>query len=109
MDVLQPYCNQDGTVPYAADTVDVQRRQKCCNTTELPDMPVRNEMEDVELTRRRPLVRTQHRPLGDSDTSQAKRRTKEVRQAYPGSYTAIRQLRASSRVLVRWSFVSRRM
>jgi hypothetical protein len=58
-----PYCNRDGTARYAADIVNVRRRQKCCKTAELPDMPVRNEMGDAELTRRRSLVRTQHRPL----------------------------------------------
>jgi hypothetical protein len=63
MDVLQPYSNRDSTVRYAADIVDVRRGQKCCKTAELPDMPVGNNMEDVELTRRRTLVRTQHRPL----------------------------------------------
>src|SRR3712207_1189871 len=57
------YCNQDGTLRYPADTVNVRRRQKCCKTAELPDMPVRNETRDGDLTRRRSLVRTQHRPL----------------------------------------------
>ena len=76
MDVLQPYCNRDGTVRYAADIVDVRRRQKCCKTAELPDMPVRNKMEDVELTRRRSPVRTQHRPLRKSGTLQVKRRAR---------------------------------
>jgi hypothetical protein len=62
-DSMQPYFNQDGMVRYAADIGSVRRRQKCCKTAELPDMPVRNATEDVELTRRRSLVRTQHRPL----------------------------------------------
>ena len=44
MDVLQPYCNQDGMVRYAADTENIRRRQKCCKTADLPDMAVRNEM-----------------------------------------------------------------
>ncbi len=61
--VLQPYCNLDGTVPYAADIESVRRRQKCCKTADLPDMPVRNVTGHAELTRRRSLVRTQHRPL----------------------------------------------
>ena len=56
MDVLQSYGNQDGTVRYAANTVDVQRRQKSCKTAEIPDMPVRNEMEDVELPVRSSLM-----------------------------------------------------
>jgi hypothetical protein len=77
MNVLQPYCNRDSTVPYAADIIHDRRRQKCCKTAELPDMPVRNEMEDVQLTRRRTLVRTQHRPLRKSDTLQVKRRGRE--------------------------------
>jgi hypothetical protein len=57
------YCNRDGTVRYAVDLVHGRHRQKCCKTAELPDMPARNDMGDVELTRRT-LVRTQHRPLG---------------------------------------------
>ena len=52
MDGLQPYCNRDSTVRYAADIGSVRRRQKCCKTAELPDMPVRNVMVDAELTRR---------------------------------------------------------
>jgi hypothetical protein len=63
MVVLQPYCNRDGTVRYAADIRSVRRRQKCCKTADLPNMPVRNITGDAELTRRRSLVRTQHRPL----------------------------------------------
>jgi hypothetical protein len=73
MDVLQLYCNQDDTVRYAADTANARRRQKCCKTAELPDMLVRNEMEDVVLTRRRSLVRTQHRPLEKVADLQVKR------------------------------------
>jgi hypothetical protein len=66
------YCNPDGIVRYAADTVDVQREQICCKTAEFPDMPVRNVTGDVELTRRRSLVRTQHRPLRKTGVLQVK-------------------------------------
>ena len=38
--VLQPYCNRDGTIRCAADIESVRRRQKCCETADLPDMPV---------------------------------------------------------------------
>ncbi len=38
------YCNQNGRVRYATDTVDVRQRQKCCKTAKLPDTPVGNEM-----------------------------------------------------------------
>jgi hypothetical protein len=55
--VLQPYCNRDGTVRYAAELGSVRRRQKCCETADLPDMPVRNVTGHAELTRRRSLVR----------------------------------------------------
>jgi hypothetical protein len=55
--VLQPYCNRDGTVRYAAELGSVRRRQKCCKTADLPDMPVRNVTGHAELTRRRSLVR----------------------------------------------------
>jgi len=61
--VLQPYCNQDDTLRYSADTVDIRCRRKCCKMAELPDTSVLNVMRDAELTRRRSLVRTQHRPL----------------------------------------------
>jgi hypothetical protein len=107
MDVLQPYCNQNGTVRYAADTVDVQRRQKCCKTAELPDVPVRNVMEDAELTRRRPLVRTQHRPLRKSSILQVKRPTRERAGAHflapllqPGSLGRLRALWRTNFLLV---------
>jgi hypothetical protein len=43
------YRNQDGTVRYAADTVDFRSRQKCRKTAESPDMPVRHDMGDVRL------------------------------------------------------------
>jgi hypothetical protein len=82
MNVLQPYCNRDGTVRYAADKANVRCRQKCCKTTDLPNVPVRNVMGDVELTRRRTLVRTQHRPLRKSSILQVKRRTSKRTQGY---------------------------
>jgi hypothetical protein len=53
------YCNLDGSV--CSGHSERSRRQKCCNTVELPDTPLQNVMGDVELTRRT-LVRTQHRP-----------------------------------------------
>ena len=59
MDILQPYCNRDGTVRYVADTVDLQCRQKRCKTARSPDIPVRDERGDVELIRKRSLVRVQ--------------------------------------------------
>jgi hypothetical protein len=75
------YCNRTATGTVQFGTRRTQRMPDvgkiAGKTTELPDMPVRNELGDMELTRRGPLVRIQHRPLKKSGILQVKRRTRE--------------------------------
>ena len=75
MDMLQPCCNRDSTEP---NKVGFASEPKCWETAQiggLPNKTERSRRAPTELTRRRTLVRAQHRPLRKSSILQVKHRT----------------------------------